>query len=331
MRFYYEKDTDLSIIRGRKVAVIGFGNQGAAQAMNLRDSGVAELAVALRPDSSSRQRAQSERLRILDVPEAARWADVMLMTVPDELQGALYASDLAPNLRAGTALVFAHGFSIHFKVVEPRPDLDIVMVAPKGQGRAVRSEYVRGGGLPCLFAVHQDASGNAHALGLSYAAAIGAGRSAIMETTFGEECESDMFSEQVVLCGGLTELIRAAFETLVEAGYSPEVAYFECLHEVKIIADLVHERGIAGMNKAISGTAEYGEYVAGPRVVDDRVRAEMRRVLADIRSGKFARDWMTENKAGLPLFKKRRAEAAAHPIEEVGARMRALMPWLSKR
>jgi ketol-acid reductoisomerase len=262
--------------------------------------------------------------------EAAKWADVMMMVTPDELQADIYRIDLAPNMKNGAALFFAHGFNVHFKLIEPRPDLDIAMVAPKGPGHTVRSEYSRGGGVPCLISVHQDATGNAHDLGLAYASAIGAGRAGIIETSFREECETDLFGEQVVLCGGLVELIRAGFETLVEAGYAPEMAYFECLHEVKLIVDLIYEGGIANMNYSISNTAEYGEYVTGPRIVTDETKKEMKRVLADIQSGRFARDWVLENKAGQPSFKATRARAADHKIEEVGERLRAMMPWITK-
>ena len=292
MRVYYDRDADLNLIKGKKVAVIGYGSQGHAHLLNMRDSGVKEIAVALRAGSASAKKAEAEGIRVLSVPEAAKWADVVMMLTPDELQADLYRDPLAPNMKHGAALMFAHGLNVHFNLIEPRPDLDVLMVAPKGPGHTVRSEYKRGGGVPCLIAIHQDASGNAHDLGLSYASAIGGGRAGIIETTFREECETDLFGEQVVLCGGLVELIRNGFDTLVEAGYAPEMAYFECLHEVKLIVDLIYEGGIANMNYSISNTAEYGEYVSGPRIITPETKAEMKRVLADIQSGRFTRDWM---------------------------------------
>jgi ketol-acid reductoisomerase len=329
MRVYYDRDADLNLIKSKKVAVIGYGSQGHAHALNMRDSGVKDIAIAARPGASA-EKAEAAGFAVMSSAEAAKWADVMMMTTPDELQADIYKNDLAPNMKHGAALFFAHGFNIHFKLIEPRPDLDIAMVAPKGPGHTVRSEYSRGGGVPCLLSVHQDASGNAHELGLAYASAIGAGRAGIIETSFREECETDLFGEQVVLCGGLVELIRAGFETLVEAGYAPEMAYFECLHEVKLIVDLIYEGGIANMNYSISNTAEYGEYVTGPRIVNEETKKEMKRVLADIQSGRFARDWVLENKAGQPSFKATRARAANHRIEEVGERLRAMMPWIAK-
>ncbi|NWH08370.1 MAG: ketol-acid reductoisomerase [Alphaproteobacteria bacterium] len=329
MRVYYDRDADLNLIKGKKVAIIGFGSQGHAHALNLRDSGVMEVAAALRPGASAKK-AEAQGFKVLDVAEAARWADVMMMVTPDELQADIYKDHLHANMRQGAALLFAHGFNVHFKLIEPRADLDVLMVAPKGPGHTVRAEYQKGGGVPCLIAVHQDASGNAQDIGLSYASGVGGGRSGIIETTFREECETDLFGEQAVLCGGLVELIRAGFETLVEAGYAPEMAYFECLHEVKLIVDLIYEGGIANMNYSISNTAEYGEYVTGPRVVTAQTKAEMKRVLADIQEGRFARDWMLENKVGQPFFKATRAKSAAHPIEDVGAKLRAMMPWISK-
>ena len=329
MRVYYDRDADLNFIRSKKIAIIGFGSQGHAHALNMRDSGVKDVAIAARPGPSSKK-AEAAGFPVMANAEAAKWADVMMMVTPDELQADIYARDLAPNMKNGAALFFAHGFNIHFRLIEPRADLDVAMVAPKGPGHTVRSEYQRGGGVPCLIAVHQDASGNAHELGLAYASAIGGGRAGIIETTFREECETDLFGEQSVLCGGLVELIRAGFETLVEAGYAPEMAYFECLHEVKLIVDLIYEGGIANMNYSVSNTAEYGEYVTGPRIITAETRAEMKRVLDDIQSGKFARDWVLENKAGQASFKATRAKNAGHPIEEVGERLRAMMPWISK-
>ncbi|MGC8534211.1 MAG: ketol-acid reductoisomerase [Rhizomicrobium sp.] len=329
MRVYYDRDADLQFIVNKKVAVIGFGSQGHAHALNMRDSGVKEVVVAARPGASARK-AEVAGFRVMNVADAAKWADVMMMVTPDELQADIYAQDLAANMKNGAALLFAHGFNVHFRLIEPRPDLDILMVAPKGPGHTVRSEFERGGGVPCLIAVHQDASGNAHDLGLAYASAIGGGRAGIIETSFREECETDLFGEQSVLCGGLVELIRAGFETLVEAGYAPEMAYFECLHEVKLIVDLIYEGGIANMNYSISNTAEYGEYRTGPRLITDETKKEMKRVLDDIQSGRFARDWVLENKAGQPYFKATRARNSVHAIEEVGQRLRAMMPWLSK-
>src|SRR5271154_7190809 len=267
MRVYYDRDADVNLIKAKKVAVIGYGSQGNAHANNLRDSGVKDVVVALRPGSASAQKAEAAGIKVMNSAEAAKWADVVMVLAPDELQAALYNSDLKPNMREGTALAFAHGLSIHFRLIEPRPDMDVFMIAPKGPGHTVRSEYLRGGGVPCLIAVAHDATGNALDLGLAYASAIGGGRSGVIETTFREECETDLFGEQAVLCGGLVELIRAGFETLVEAGYAPEMAYFECLHEVKLIVDLIYEGGIANMNYSISNTAEYGEYVTGPRII----------------------------------------------------------------
>ena len=328
MRVYYDRDADINLIKGKKVAVVGYGSQGHAHVLNLRDSGVKDVAVALRAGSATAKKAEGEGLKVMTVTEAAKWADVVMMLTPDELQGDIYANELAPNMKTGAALLFAHGLNVHFNLIEPRKDLDVLMVAPKGPGHTVRSEYKRGGGVPCLIAIHQDASGNAHDLGLSYASAIGGGRAGIIETTFREECETDLFGEQVVLCGGLVELIRAGFETLVEAGYAPEMAYFECLHEVKLIVDLIYEGGIANMNYSISNTAEYGEYVTGPRIITPETKAEMKRVLEDIQSGKFTRNWMLENKVNQTSFKATRARNAAHQIEEVGGKLRAMMPWI---
>jgi ketol-acid reductoisomerase len=328
MRVYYDRDADINLIKGKKVAIIGFGSQGHAHALNLRDSGVKDVCVALREDSATAKKAEKEGLDVKSVADAAKWADAVMMLAPDELQRDIYRDHLAKNLKQGSALLFAHGLNIHFNLIEPRGDLDILMVAPKGPGHTVRSEYKRGGGVPCLIAVERNPSGNALDLGLSYASAIGGGRAGIIETTFREECETDLFGEQAVLCGGLVELIRNGFETLVEAGYAPEMAYFECLHEVKLIVDLIYEGGIANMNYSVSNTAEYGEYVTGPRIVTPQTKAEMKRVLSDIQSGRFTRDWMLENEVGQTSFKAMRAKAAAHPIEEVGARLRAMMPWI---
>ncbi len=279
MRVYYDRDADVNLIKGKKVAIIGYGSQGHAHALNLRDSGVKDVRVALRPGSGSAKKAQAENLTVQTPAEAAKWADVMMMVTPDELQRAIYDNELKDNMKQGAALMFAHGFNIHFNLIVPRPDLDVMMVAPKGPGHTVRSEYLRGAGVPCLLAVAQDASGNAQELGLSYASAIGGGRAGVIETSFREECETDLFGEQSVLCGGLVELIRAGYETLVEAGYAPEMAYFECLHEVKLIVDLIYEGGIANMNYSVSNTAEYGEYVSGPKVIGPEARAAMKDIL----------------------------------------------------
>ncbi len=279
MRVYYDRDADINLIKGKKVAIVGYGSQGHAHTLNLRDSGVKDMVVALRKGSASIAKAEKAGIRVMGVAEAAQWADVVMMLTPDELQADIYRDELAPNMKKGAALLFAHGLNVHFNLIEPRKDLDVLMVAPKGPGHTVRSEYQRGGGVPTLIAIHQDASGNAHDLGLSYASAIGGGRAGVIETNFKEECETDLFGEQVVLCGGLVELIKAGFETLVEAGYAPEMAYFECLHEVKLIVDLIYEGGIANMNYSISNTAEYGEYVTGPRIITPETRAEMKRVL----------------------------------------------------
>ena len=308
MRVYYDRDADLNLIKGKKVAVIGYGSQGHAHALNLRDSGVKDVAVALRKGSQGVKKAEGEKLKVMEVAEAAKWADVMMMLTPDELQADIYNDHLHANMKEGAALMFAHGLNVHFNLIEPRADLDVMMIAPKGPGHTVRSEYQRGAGVPCLLAIHKDASGNAHDLGLSYGAAIGGGRAGIIETTFREECETDLFGEQSVLCGGLVELMKAGYETLVDAGYAPEMAYFECVHEVKLIVDLIYEGGIATMNYSVSNTAEYGEYVSGPRVVDDETRAEMKRILGDIQSGKFVKDWMLENKVNQTSFKAMRAK-----------------------
>jgi len=329
MRVYYDRDADLNLIKNKKVAVIGFGSQGHAHAQNMRDSGVKDVVIAVRPGASAKK-AEAAGFKVMSVADAAKWADVMMMATPDELQADIWKNDLEKNMKQGAALMFAHGFNVHFRLIEPRKDLDVLMVAPKGPGHTVRGEYLKGGGVPCLIAVHQDASGNAHDLGLSYASAIGGGRAGIIETNFKEECETDLFGEQVVLCGGLVELIRGGFETLVEAGYAPEMAYFECLHEVKLIVDLIYEGGIANMNYSISNTAEFGEYVSGPRIVTPETKAEMKRILTDIQSGKFTRDWMLENKSGKASFKASRRLSAAHPIEQVGEKRRGMMPWIGK-
>ena len=331
MRVYYDRDADINLIKGKKVAVVGYGSQGHAHALNLRDSGVKEVCIALRKGSGSAVKAEGEKLPVKEVADAAKWADVVMMLTPDELQADIYREHLAANMKKGAALMFAHGLNVHFSLIEPRADLDVGMVAPKGPGHTVRSEYARGGGVPCLIAIHQDKSGNAHDTFLSYASAIGGGRSGIIETTFKEECETDLFGEQAVLCGGLVELIRAGFETLVEAGYAPEMAYFECLHEVKLIVDLIYEGGIANMNYSISNTAEWGEYKSGPRVVTPETKAEMKRILTDIQTGKFTAEWMQECKAGQARFKATRRLNDAHQIEDVGRKLRDMMPWIKSK
>jgi ketol-acid reductoisomerase len=330
MRVYYDRDADVNLVKSKKVAIIGYGSQGHAHANNLRDSGVKDIVVALRPGSASAAKAETAGFKIMGNAEAAKWADIMMILAPDELQAALYNNELRPNMRDGTALAVAHGLSIHFRLIEPRPDMDVFMVAPKGPGHTVRSEYLRGAGVPCLLAVEQNPSGNALEIGLSYACAIGGGRAGVIETTFREECETDLFGEQSVLCGGLTSLILAGYETLVEAGYAPEMAYFECCHEVKLIVDLIYEGGIANMRYSVSNTAEYGDYSRGPRVIDEHVRAEMKKILADIQSGRFAREWVLENAAGQPSFKALRRRAAEHDIEKVGEKLRAMMPWIAQ-
>ncbi|MBI1406610.1 MAG: ketol-acid reductoisomerase [Caulobacter sp.] len=330
MRVYYDRDADLARILERKIAVVGYGSQGRAHALNLKDSGAKDIAVALRPGSATAKKVEADGVKVMSVADAAKWADVLMILAPDELQRGIYNEEIAPNIRDGAALLFAHGLNVHFGLIEPKSTVDVLMVAPKGPGHTVRAEYEKGGGVPCLIAVHHDATGGALDLGLAYASAIGGGRSGVIETTFREECETDLFGEQAVLCGGLVELIRAGFETLVEAGYAPEMAYFECLHEVKLIVDLIYEGGIANMNYSISNTAEYGEYVTGPRIVTADTKAEMKRVLEDIQSGRFVRDFMTENAAGAPSLKATRRRSAEHPIEEVGERLRGMMPWIAK-
>jgi ketol-acid reductoisomerase len=330
MRVYYDRDADINLIKSKKVAVVGYGSQGRAHALNLKESGVKDIRIALKPGSPTATKFEADGLHVLSVAEAASWADLMMMATPDELQADIYRNDIAPNIRDGAAVAFAHGLNIHFNLIEPKSTVDIIMIAPKGPGHTVRGEYQKGGGVPCLIAIHQDASGNAHDIALSYASGVGGGRSGIIETTFKEECETDLFGEQAVLCGGLVELIRAGFETLVEAGYAPEMAYFECLHEVKLIVDLIYEGGIANMNYSISNTAEWGEYVTGPRIITPETKAEMKRVLADIQTGKFTSDWMQEYRAGAARFKGIRRMNDAHQIEEVGATLRAMMPWIAK-
>ena len=326
MDMLYDRDADIELIKTKKVAVIGYGSQGHAHVLNLRDSGVEQICVGLREGSNTVAKAEGEGLEVKNIAEAAGWADVVMILTPDELQKDIYNADIGPNLRDGAMLMFAHGLSIHFNLIVPRSDLDVAMVAPKGPGHTVRGEYSRGGGVPCLMAVHQDASGHARDVAMSYACGLGGGRSGIIETTFRDECETDLFGEQAVLCGGVVELIKAGYETLTEAGYPPEMAYFECLHEVKLIVDLIYEGGIKNMNYSISNTAEFGEYVSGPRVVTDETKAEMKKILTDIQSGKFTDRWM---QGGQEEIKEFRAKSDAHPIEQVGADLRAKMPWIS--
>ncbi len=330
MKVYYDADCDLGLIKDKKVAIVGYGSQGHAHAQNLRDSGVKDVAIALRPGSATAAKAEGAGFKVLSNAEAAAWADVVMILAPDEHQAAIYADDLHANMKQGAALAFAHGLNVHFGLIEPRADLDVIMIAPKGPGHTVRSEYQKGGGVPCLIAVDKDVSGNAHDVALAYASAVGGGRSGIIETNFREECETDLFGEQAVLCGGITHLIQAGFETLVEAGYAPEMAYFECLHETKLIVDLLYEGGIANMRYSISNTAEYGDITTGPRIITEETKWEMKRVLEDIQSGRFVKNFVLDNRAGQPELKAARKAAAAHPIEETGARLRAMMPWIAK-
>ena len=330
VRVFYDRDADINLIKKKKVAIVGYGSQGHAHALNLRDSGVEEIAVALRQGSGSISKAESEGLKVLTPSEAASWADVLMILAPDEIQADLYYSEIHDNLKDGSAIAFAHGLSVHFGLITPPDGIDVFMIAPKGPGHTVRSEFVRGAGVPCLVAVDKNPTGSALEVALSYGSAIGGGRSGVIETTFKEECETDLFGEQTVLCGGLTSLITASWETLVEAGYAPEMAYFECLHEVKLIVDLMYEGGIANMRYSISNTAEYGDYLSGPRVIDAGVKERMKHVLEDKQSGKFVQDWMMENKVGAPRFKSMRRRAASHDIEKVGKKLRDMMPWIAE-
>jgi ketol-acid reductoisomerase len=328
MNIYHDKDASLEPLKGKKIAIIGYGSQGHAHALNLRDSGM-DVRVGLRDDSLSAPKAEREGLRVVDTATAAREADIVMMLVPDEQGAEIYERDIAPGLKAGKFLAFGHGFNIHFKKIVPPADVNVFMVAPKGPGHLVRGEYEKGRGVPCLLAIAQDPSGTTKQIGLAYAKGIGGTRAAVLETTFKEETETDLFGEQAVLCGGLTELIRAGYETLVEAGYSPEMAYFECLHEVKLIVDLIYEGGIANMRYSISNTAEYGDMTRGKRVVGQETRDAMKKILADIQSGAFAEEWMTEHRCGQPHFRELRKEASKHPVEDVGSKLRSLMPWLA--
>ncbi|MFB0931541.1 MAG: ketol-acid reductoisomerase [Ascidiaceihabitans sp.] len=330
MRVYYDRDCDVNLIKEMKVAILGYGSQGHAHALNLRDSGAKNVVVALREGSASIAKAEGEGLKTMGIAEAAAWADLIMFTMPDELQAETYIKYVHDNIREGAAIAFAHGLNVHFGLIEPKAGIDVIMMAPKGPGHTVRGEYSKGGGVPCLVAVDNDASGKALEIGLSYCSAIGGGRSGIIETNFREECETDLFGEQAVLCGGIVELIRMGFETLVEAGYEPEMAYFECLHETKLIVDLIYEGGIANMDYSISNTAEYGQYVSGPRILPyDETKARMKGVLDDIQNGKFVRDFMLENAVGQPTIKASRRSNDEHQIEQVGGKLRALMPWIS--
>ncbi len=327
MQVYYDKDADLSIIQNKTVAIIGYGSQGHAHANNLKDSGV-KVVVGLRKGSQSAQKAEKAGLEVREIDEAVRLADLVMMLAPDEHQAKIYSDHIADNIRDGAALAFAHGFNVHYQQIQPKTEVDVLMIAPKGPGHLVRSTYVEGGGVPTLIAVAQDASGMASQIALSYASANGGGRAGVIETTFQEETETDLFGEQVVLCGGTTALVQAGFETLVEAGYAPEMAYFECLHELKLIVDLMYEGGIANMRYSISNTAEYGDIKTGPRIVTDETKAEMKRILTEIQNGEFARDFIQENQAGAATLKAKRRIAYEHPIELVGERLRGMMPWI---
>ena len=332
MKMFYEKDADVNLIKNKKIAIFGYGSQGHAHALNLKDSGVKEVVVALRDGSESKKKAESKGLQVMNLSDAAEWADVAMILTPDEMQATIYKNHIEQRIKEGTSIAFAHGLNIHYDLIKARKDLDVFMVAPKGPGHLVRSEYEKGGGVPCLMAIHQNGSGKARELALSYASNIGGGKSGIIETTFKDECETDLFGEQSVLCGGLVELIKNGYETLVEAGYEPELAYFECLHEVKLIVDLIYEGGIANMNYSISNTAEYGEYVSGKRIINkEETKKRMKEILDDIQSGKFTKEWMDECKNGQKNLIKMRKELADHSIEQVGSKLRAMMPWIGKK
>ncbi|MFC7291858.1 ketol-acid reductoisomerase [Hirschia litorea] len=327
MKVYYENDADLSLIQSKKVAVIGYGSQGHAHVLNMRESGVKNLVVGLQENSQSKPKAEAEGLKVMTPVEATKWADVVMILVPDEKQAVLWANEIEPHVRKGQHIMFGHGFNIHYNLIQPPKDVDVSLSAPKGPGHTLRGQFQQGFGLPGLIAIHQDATGTAQAVALSYSKAIGNTRAGVIETSFKEETETDLFGEQAVLCGGIVELIKAGYETLVEAGYAPEMAYFECLHETKLIVDLIYEGGIANMNYSISNTAEYGEYVSGPRVVTSETKKAMKAVLEDIQNGKFARDWVLENQAGAPSFKSMRSRMNEHNIEEVGEKLRGMMQW----
>jgi ketol-acid reductoisomerase len=329
MKVYYDKDADLSLIKGKKVTIVGYGSQGHAHALNLQDSGV-KVTVALRKGGASWNKAKSAKLQVKDIPDAVKGADIVMILLPDEHHAQIYRDYIEPNIKKGAALAFAHGFNIHYGQIQPRADLDVFMVAPKAPGHTVRSTYAQGGGTPMLIALHQNPSKKARDIALSYAAAIGGGRAGIIETNFKEETETDLFGEQTVLCGGCVELVKAAFETLVEAGYAPEMAYFECLHELKLIVDLMYEGGIGTMNYSISNNAEYGEYVTGPKIITEETKKAMRAALADIQSGEYAKSFILENRAGAPTLLSRRRMTAEHEIEKVGGKLRDMMPWIRK-
>ncbi len=329
MKIYYDKDADLSLIQSKKVAIIGYGSQGHAHANNLKDSGV-DVCVGLREGSGSEKKAKAAGLNFKSIEAAVAWADVVMVLAPDEHQAKIYREQIAPNIKKNAALAFAHGFNIHFGQIDPRADLDVFMIAPKGPGHLVRSTYTQGGGVPSLIAIHQNPSGQAKDLALSYASANGGGRAGVIETTFKEETETDLFGEQAVLCGGITALIQAGFETLVEAGYAPEMAYFECLHETKLIVDLIYEGGIANMRYSISNTAEYGDFTRGPRVINEQSRKAMKEILNEVQTGKFAKEFILENQAGTPYMKAERRISQEHQIEVVGKQLRSMMPWISK-
>ena len=330
MRVYYDRDADINLIKNKNIVIIGYGSQGHAHAMNLRDSGMENVAIALKEGSKTRQKAKEAGFKVMTPAESAKWADIIMMLTPDELQSEIYNNEIANNLKTGTALAFAHGLNIHFELINPKEGIDVIMMAPKGPGHTVRAEYVRGAGVPCLVAVDKNPSGNALEIAIAYSSAIGGGRAGIIETTFKEECETDLFGEQAVLCGGLTHLIQAGYETLVEAGYAPEMAYFECLHEVKLIVDLLYEGGMANMRYSISNTAEYGDYSRGPRLITDETKKEMKKILSEIQSGEFAKEWMEEHRAGQTRFKSMRKRHAEHSIEQVGEKLRTLMPWIAE-
>lgn len=329
MKMFYEKDTDVNLIKSKKIAIFGYGSQGHAHALNLKDSGVKEVVVALRDGSQSKAKAESKGLKVMNLSDAAEWAEVVMILTPDELQATIYKNHIEQRVKEGTSIAFAHGLNIHYDLIQARKDLDVFMVAPKGPGHLVRSEFEKGGGVPCLFAVHQNGSGKARELAMSYASAVGGGRSGIIETTFKDEVETDLFGEQTVLCGGLVELIKNGYETLVEAGYEPEMAYFECLHELKLIVDLMYEGGIADMRYSISNTAEYGDYVSGPRVINDESKLAMKQILKEIQNGVFAKDFILEGQAGYPRMNAERKNSRASRIEQTGSKLREMMPWIS--
>ena len=330
MRVYYDRDADINLIKDKKIAIVGYGSQGHAHAINLKDTGAPNVAVALRENSASKPKAKNAGFEVMTPANSAAWADIIMMLTPDELQSDIYNNEIAPNIKDGTALAFAHGLNIHFNLIKPKDGIDIIMIAPKGPGHTVRAEYVRGAGVPCLVAVDKNPSGNALEIAIAYASAIGGGRAGIIETTFKEECETDLFGEQSVLCGGLTHLILAGYETLVDAGYAPEMAYFECLHEVKLIVDLLYEGGMANMRYSISNTAEYGDYSRGPRLITEETKKEMKKILSEIQSGQFAKEWMNEHKSGQIKFTAMRKQQAEHPIEKIGEKLRTLMPWIAE-